>query len=39
MPGLRNGEQVTAGPAILARGLTRRSGSLVAVDGIDLEVQ
>jgi hypothetical protein len=35
MPGLRNGEQATAGPAVLARGLPRRSGSLVAVGGID----
>ena len=38
LPGLRSEEQVTNGPAILTRGLTRRFGSLLAVDGLDLEM-
>jgi len=38
MPGLRSEEQMTDGPAILTRGLTRRFGSLLAVDRLDLEM-
>lgn len=34
-----SGPASTAGPAIRARGLTRRFGSVTAVDGLDLEVR